>query len=138
MSTPTIPSDKGIILFDGVCNYCNTMVNFALKRDKKDFLLFTPLQSDAGLALREKYGVAPSVDSFIYIEKEKAYLYSTAALKVSKHLSGAWPLLAAFFIVPPFIRDGVYKWVARNRYKWFGKKDACMIPTPAVRAKFLL
>lgn len=138
MSTTTIPSDKGIILFDGVCNYCNTMVNFALKRDKKDFLLFAPLQSDAGSALREKYGVAPSVDSFIYIEKEKAYLYSTAALKVSKHLSGGWPLMAAFFIVPAFIRDGVYKWIARNRYKWFGKKDTCMIPTPAVRAKFLL
>lgn len=138
MSTTTITSDKGIILFDGVCNYCNTMVNFALKRDKKDFLLFAPLQSDTGLALREKYGVAPSVDSFIYIEKEKAYLYSTAALKVSKHLSGGWPLMAAFFIVPAFIRDGVYKWIARNRYKWFGKKDTCMIPTPAVRAKFLL
>lgn len=138
MSTTTIPSDKSIILFDGVCNYCNTMVNFALKRDKKDFLLFAPLQSDAGLALREKYGVAPSVDSFIYIENDKAYLYSTAALKVSKHLSGGWPLMAAFFIVPAFIRDGVYKWIARNRYKWFGKKDTCMIPTPAVRAKFLL
>lgn len=138
MSTTAIPSDKGIILFDGVCNYCNTMVNFSLKRDKKDFLLFAPLQSDAGLALREKYGVAPSVDSFIYIENDKAYLYSTAALKVSKHLSGGWPLMAAFFIVPAFIRDGVYKWIARNRYKWFGKKDTCMIPTPAVRAKFLL
>lgn len=138
MSITNIPSDKGIILFDGVCNYCNTMVNFSLKRDKKNFLLFAPLQSDTGLALREKYGVAPSVDSFIYIENDKAYLYSTAALKVSKHLSGAWPLLGIFFIIPPFIRDGVYKWIARNRYKWFGKKETCMIPTPAVRAKFLL
>jgi predicted DCC family thiol-disulfide oxidoreductase YuxK len=138
MSTTNISTDKGIILFDGVCNYCNTMVNFSLKRDKKNFLLFAPLQSDAGLALREKYGVSPSVDSFIYIEKEKAYLYSTAALKVCKHLSGAWPILAVFFIIPPFIRDGIYKWIARNRYKWFGKKESCMIPSPAVRAKFLV
>lgn len=140
MSTTAIdiPKDKGIILFDGVCNYCNKMVNFALKRDKKDHLLFAPLQSDAGMALREKYGVAPEVDSFIFIENDKAYLYSTGALKVSKHLSGGWPLLGALIIIPSFIRNAIYKWVARNRYKWFGQKDACMIPTPAVRRKFLL
>jgi predicted DCC family thiol-disulfide oxidoreductase YuxK len=129
--------NKGIILFDGVCNYCNALVNFALKRDKKDHLLFAPLQSDAGMALRDRYGVSPDIDSFIYIEDGKAYLYSTGALKVCRHLGAGWPLMAGFFIIPAFVRDAVYKWIARNRYRFFGKKDACMVPSPAVRRKFL-
>jgi predicted DCC family thiol-disulfide oxidoreductase YuxK len=128
----------GIILFDGVCNYCNAMVNFVLKRDRKDRFLFAPLQSDKGQELRKKYNIADSIDSFIYIEKDNANIYSTGALKVCRHLSGAWPALYALIIVPVFIRDGIYKWVARNRYKWFGKKETCMIPTPEVRRKFLL
>jgi predicted DCC family thiol-disulfide oxidoreductase YuxK len=129
---------KGIILFDGVCNYCNTMVNFVIKRDKKDRFLFAPLQSDKGQELRKKYNIADSIDSFIYIEKGSANIYSTGALKVCRYLSGGWPALYALIIVPVFLRDGIYKWVARNRYKWFGKKETCMIPTPAVRRKFLL
>jgi predicted DCC family thiol-disulfide oxidoreductase YuxK len=128
---------NGIILFDGVCNYCNTMVNFVIKRDKKDRFLFAPLQSDKGQELRKKYNIADGIDSFIYIENETAHIYSTGALKVCKYLSGAWPALYAFIIVPVFLRDGVYKWIARNRYKWFGKKETCMIPSPEVRRKFL-
>jgi predicted DCC family thiol-disulfide oxidoreductase YuxK len=128
----------GIILFDGVCNYCNAMVNFVIKRDKKDRLRFAPLQSDIGQELRKQYNIADSIDSFIYIEKGSANIYSTGALKVCRYLSGAWPLLYGLIIVPVFLRDGIYKWVARNRYKWFGKKETCMIPTPEVRRKFLL
>jgi predicted DCC family thiol-disulfide oxidoreductase YuxK len=129
--------NKGIILFDGVCNYCNAMVNFALKRDHKDHLRFAPLQSETGMALRAEYGVSPDIDSFIYIENGKAHLYSTGALKVCKHLGAGWPLMAGFFIIPAFIRDLFYKWIARNRYRFFGKKEACMVPTPAMRGKFL-
>jgi predicted DCC family thiol-disulfide oxidoreductase YuxK len=129
---------KGIILFDGVCNYCNTMVNFVIKRDKKDRLRFAPLQSGKGQELRKKYNIADSIDSFIYIENDTASIYSTGALKVCRYLSGAWPLLYGLIIVPLFLRDGIYKWIARNRYKWFGKKETCMIPTPEVRSKFLL
>jgi predicted DCC family thiol-disulfide oxidoreductase YuxK len=128
---------KGVILFDGVCNYCNTMVNFVIKRDKKDSFLFTPLQSGKGQELRKKYNIDDSIDSFIYIEKETAYIYSTGALKVCRHLSGLWPALYGLLIIPVFIRDGVYKWIARNRYKWFGKKETCMVPSPEVRRKFL-
>jgi predicted DCC family thiol-disulfide oxidoreductase YuxK len=128
---------KGIILFDGVCNYCNTMVNFVLKRDKKDSFLFAPLQSDKGQELRKKYNVDASIDSFIYIENDTAYIYSTGALKVCRYLSGLWPVLYGLLIIPRFLRDGVYKWIARNRYKWFGKKETCMVPSPAVRRKFL-
>ncbi len=128
----------GIILFDGVCNYCNAMVNFVIKRDKKNRFLFAPLQSEKGAELRKKYHIADSIDSFIYIEKGTASIYSTGALKVCRYLSGGWPLLYGLIIVPVFLRDGIYKWVARNRYKWFGKKETCMIPSPEVRQKFLL
>ncbi|MEP6677546.1 MAG: thiol-disulfide oxidoreductase DCC family protein [Ferruginibacter sp.] len=126
-----------IILFDGVCNYCNSMVNLVIRRDKKDRFRFAALQSSTGSYIRHKYKVPETIDSFIYIENDKVYLFSTAALKVSMQLGGLWPLLAVFFIVPRFIRDRIYKWVAANRYIWFGKRDSCMVPTPEVRAKFL-
>jgi predicted DCC family thiol-disulfide oxidoreductase YuxK len=140
MNTDSITAEqaKGIILFDGVCNYCNAIVNFVIKRDKKDSLLFAPLQSTAGQELRKKYHIADSIDSFIYIENDAAHIYSTGALKVCRHLSGAWPVLYGLIIIPVFIRDGIYKWIARNRYKWFGKKESCMVPSPAVRRKFLV
>jgi predicted DCC family thiol-disulfide oxidoreductase YuxK len=129
--------DKGIILFDGVCNYCNYMVNFVLKRDKKDRFLFAPLQSEKGQQLRRQYNIAETIDSFIYIENEQASIYSTGVLKVCRRLGALWPVLSVLLVVPVFIRDGVYKWVARNRYKWFGKKETCMVPTPEVSKKFL-
>jgi predicted DCC family thiol-disulfide oxidoreductase YuxK len=136
-TTTATTGEPRIILFDGVCNYCNAMVNFVLKRDKKDLFRFAPLQSEKGIELRKKYHIADSIDSFIYIENNNASIYSTGALKVCRHLSGGWPALYTLMIIPVFIRDGVYKWVARNRYKWFGKKETCMIPSPAVRRKFL-
>ena len=129
--------EERIILFDGVCNYCNKMVNLVIRRDKKDRFRFAALQSSTGSFIRHKHKIPDNVDSFIYIENEKVYLYSTAALKVSMKLGGLWPLMGAFFIVPRFIRDSIYKWIASNRYVWFGKKDSCMVPTAEVRAKFL-
>ena len=131
-------NNRLIILFDGVCNFCNSSVNFVIKRDKKSVIKFAALQSEAGQLLLQQFNL-PCVefDSFIFIEGDKVYTASTAALKVSKYLKSPWPLLYGFITVPKFIRDGVYNWIAQNRYKWFGKKDQCMIPGPEVRNRFL-
>ena len=129
--------NRAIILFDGVCNLCNSAVNFVIKRDKKNAIQFAPLQSETALALLPGYIQTEKMKSFLFIEQGKLYTQSTAALKVCRYLTGLWPLLYGFIIVPPLIRDGIYNWIARNRYKWFGQKNECMIPTPELQAKFL-
>ncbi|EDM43100.1 hypothetical protein SCB49_12784 [unidentified eubacterium SCB49] len=127
-----------IILFDGVCNLCNTSINFVIKHDKNDRFKFAALQEEPGISLLKQYDIDTSnTDSIILIENNKAYVKSTAALRVARKLSGAWPLLFGFIIIPTFIRNWVYDFVAKNRYKWYGKKDSCMIPTPALKSKFL-
>jgi len=127
-----------IILFDGVCNFCNSAVNFTLKRNKKANIRFAPLQSEAGQKLLQQYNLpVKDMESFVFIENGKAYQRSTAALKVCRYLRGLWPLSYGLIIVPRFIRDGIYNWIAKNRYKWFGVQQSCMIPTPEVRARFL-
>ena len=129
---------QSVILFDGFCNFCNGAVNFVLKRNKKANILFTPMQSAAGQKLLEQHHLPPDdMKSFIFIENNTVYKQSTGALKVCRHLSGLWPLCYGFIIVPKFIRDGIYNWIAGNRYKWFGKKESCMIPTPEIKARFL-
>ncbi len=131
-------TQQPIILFDGVCNFCNSAVNFVLKRNTKANVLFTPMQSETGQKLLAEYHLpVDSMESFVFIENDKPYNRSTAALKVCRHLRGLWPLCYGFIIVPKFIRNGIYNWVANNRYKWFGKKESCMIPTPEVKARFL-
>jgi predicted DCC family thiol-disulfide oxidoreductase YuxK len=129
---------KAIILFDGVCNLCDRSVQFILKRDKKGYFQFASLQSEAGQALLQKYNL-PTEDfgSFVLIEKGKAYQKSTGALRVCRHLGAAWPLMYGFIIIPPFIRHAVYTLLARNRYRWFGKKEACMMPQPEWKERFL-
>jgi predicted DCC family thiol-disulfide oxidoreductase YuxK len=130
--------DQPIILFDGVCNLCNGAVQFIIRHDKKDQFLFASLQSNEGQKLLAKYNFpVDELNSFILIDNGKAYTRSTGALKVFKKLNGSLPLLYGFIILPKFIRDGVYNLIAKNRYKWFGKKDECMIPTPALKARFL-
>ncbi len=127
-----------IILFDGVCNLCNSSVNFVIRHDKKNLFKFAALQSDVGASLIQKYGIDTSeTDSIILIENNKAYVKSTAALRVARHLNKGYPLLYAFIIIPNFIRNWVYNYIAKNRYKWYGKKDSCMIPTPELKEKFL-
>lgn len=127
-----------IILFDGVCNFCNSSVNFVIERDKKSVIKFAALQSEAGQLLLQQFSLPTGeFNSFILIEAGKVYTASTAALKVSKYLAKLWPMLYGFIIVPKFLRDGIYKWIAKNRYKWFGKKDQCMIPSPEVHDRFL-
>lgn len=127
-----------IILFDGVCNLCNASVTFIIKRDKKDRFRFAALQSEIGAALVEKHQIDTSkTDSIILIDGDKHLEKSSAALTAAKSLSGGYPLLYVFMIVPRFIRNWVYDYIAKHRYKWFGKKESCMIPTPELKKKFL-
>ncbi len=132
-------NEQPTILFDGVCNFCNSAVNFVIKRNKKANIVFSPMQSAAGEKLLQQYHLDDNdMKSFIFIDSGKVYKQSTGALRVCRYLRAAWPLCYGFIIVPKFIRDGIYNWIARNRYKWFGKKESCMIPTPAVKARFLV
>lgn len=127
-----------IILFDGVCNLCEGSVRFIIQRDPDAVFRFAALQSKAGTRLLQAYHLdAAMLDSVVVIESGKLYTHSTAALRICRHLSGLWPLLYGFMIVPRVLRDGVYRWVARNRYRWFGKKEACLMPTPDIQARFL-
>lgn len=130
--------EQPIILFDGICNLCNRVVRFVIRRDKKKEIQFAALQSEAGQGLLQKYHLpVTAMESFVFIENGKVYSRSSAALKVCRHLRGLWPLCYGFIIVPEFIRDAVYNWVAKNRYKWFGVRAECMIPTPEIKARFL-
>lgn len=129
---------SAIILFDGVCNFCNNSVNFIIERDKENYFKFAPLQSEIGQKLLEEHNIDRTVtDSVVLIENGKAYVRTTAALRIARKLSGAWRLLYGFIIVPSFVRDVFYKLFARYRYKMFGKQEACMMPTPEIREKFL-
>ena len=131
---------KKIILFDGVCNLCNSSVQFVIKRDKKDIFRFAPLQSEIGKKMVEERGIDTStVDSIILVEPNIAYYTkSSAAIEIANDLGGIWKILNVFtYILPVSVRDWIYDFIARNRYKWFGKKEQCMIPTPEMKAKFI-
>lgn len=130
--------NHAIMLFDGVCNFCNDSVQFIIKRDPNAYFKFAPLQSEEGKALLAQYGLPlDAMDTIILIENNKAYSYSTAALRIARKLSKLWSLFYIFILVPPFIRNPIYRFVGRNRYKWFGKKESCMMPTPEIRSRFL-
>lgn len=131
-------TNQPIILFDGVCNFCNSAVNFVIKRNAKANIFYTPMQSDAGQKILKQNNLpANDMQSFVFVDKGKVYRQSTAALKVCRYLRGLWPLCYGLIIVPPFIRDGIYNWIAKNRYKWFGVRQECMIPSPEVKQRFL-
>ncbi len=130
----------GIVLFDGVCNLCNATVQFILDRDRAGYFRFAALQSSVGakaLTDRGHAAVTGEPDSIVLIEGDAVYDRSDAALRVARRLDGAWPLLAVFLVVPRVVRDLVYRFIARNRYRWFGRTEECRIPTPALRARFL-
>jgi predicted DCC family thiol-disulfide oxidoreductase YuxK len=129
---------KKIVLFDGLCNLCSRSVQFILKHDNKDQFLFASLQGKAGMEYLQKFNLpADTFNSFLLIDQQKLYTRSSAVLHMLKHLGNGWELLYVFILVPKFIRDGIYNIVAKNRYKWFGKKDTCWIPSAKVKAKFL-
>lgn len=127
---------SAIILFDGVCNFCNSSVNFIIERDKQNYFKFAPLQSEIGQTFIEKFDLS-DLDSIILVENDMAFTHSTAALKIAKQLGGIWSVFYVFIIFPRFIRDFFYKLFAKYRYKLFGKKDQCMMPTPEIRERFL-
>jgi len=134
----TSTASKKIVLFDGVCNLCSNSVQFILKRDKKNQFLFGSLQGNYGQQMLAKYQLpATEFNSFMLIEGETLYTRSSGALRMLKHLGGAWSLLYAFIVIPKFIRDSVYNLLAKNRYKWFGKKNECWLPRPEWKEKFL-
>lgn len=139
MEIQDLPQDKKIILFDGVCNLCDSSVQYVIKHDKKDRFRFVPLESELGQKILKHIGINPiHTDSIVLYEPGISYYYkSTAALEIAKGLSGIFTLAAVFKILPTGIRDAIYEYVAKNRYNWYGKKEACMIPTPELKAKFL-
>lgn len=127
-----------VILFDGVCNLCNSSVQFIIRHDKKALFRFAALQSEAGKALQLKFGLDPAViNTIVLVQNDRVYTRSEAVLRVARQLGGMLPLAYVFIIVPAFIRDAVYRFVGNNRYRWFGKKESCMLPTPALKARFL-
>jgi predicted DCC family thiol-disulfide oxidoreductase YuxK len=126
-----------VVLFDGVCNFCNSSINFIIKWDKEKKIRFAALQGETGMQLKQKYFIPENVDSIIFIENNQAFIYSTAALKICKHLRFPVSLFLIVALIPKLIRDPFYKWFANNRYKWFGKKETCMIPPKEVKMRFL-
>ncbi len=141
--SPGNPADRPqpeapVVLFDGVCNLCNSSVQFIIARDPSARLRFATLSSPAAQRLIEQSDArAPLPDSIVLMDQGRAYTRSTAALRIARRLRFPWPLLYAFIIVPRPLRDLIYDFIARHRYRWFGKRDACMMPTPELRARFL-
>ena len=134
LNTPSRPT----IFFDGVCNLCTGSVQFIIKHDPKHYFRFASLQSELGQQVLQQFNL-PSAEfgSFILLEEGKIYTKSTAALRVTKKLDGLWPVLFSFMIVPPFIRNWVYTFIAKNRYRWFGKKESCWLPNVELSNLFL-
>ena len=128
---------NNIILFDGLCNLCDRSVQFIIKRDRNALYKFTAIQSDTGQEIVTKHNVPPNIDSLILVENNRRYYQSSAALRIFRNLHGGWKLLYFLLIIPKPIRDYVYGIVAKNRYKWFGKKDHCLLPLPEIRNRFL-
>lgn len=134
-----LPTHKKLILFDGVCNLCDASVQYIIKHDKKDIFRYTALQSEVGQEIIKKFNIdtAQTDSILLYSESQGISYKSTAALKIALQLGFPRNLMCIFLIVPAFIRNWVYDYIAKNRYKWYGKKDECMIPTPELKSKFL-
>lgn len=139
MNIEDIPKDKEIILFDGVCNLCDSTVQRIIKSDRRDIFRFVPIQSELGQQIIKYIGIDTSkTDSIILFEPGKAYYYKAeAAFKIGKQLGGMYFLLNIFSLLPKWLSNKVYDFIAKNRYRWYGKKDQCMIPTPELKSKFL-
>ena len=130
--------NQNILLFDGVCNLCNGLVRFIIKRDKEGKFKFTSLQSEPGQQLLERFGLSKNeFESFVLIWGDQYYLKSTAALKTLRELGGPWKIFYVFIWIPRPLRDFLYDIIAKSRYKVFGKRETCMIPTPESNARFL-
>lgn len=126
-----------LVLYDGLCNFCDASVKFIWKRNAMGSIHFVSLQSETGQALLKKHQIPTDIDSFIFIDDGTAYLESDAAFQVARHLDKPWSFLRIGRFFPRPVRNAGYQMIARNRYKWFGQKEACEIPPPEVRARFI-
>jgi predicted DCC family thiol-disulfide oxidoreductase YuxK len=136
--TPNERQHRDVVVFDGVCNLCSRSVRFIIAHEAVPHFEFAPVQSPAGQRLLKRFGFAPDdVKTFVLIAGGKAYVRSDAAIRIARHLRGAWKLTALVWILPRPLRDWLYDVIARNRYRWFGRTDVCMVPTPEVRSRFL-
>lgn len=135
---PGMATANPIVLFDGVCNLCNGSVQFIIRHDRQGRFRFASLQSPVGQDLQTRFGMDPGrLDSVLLVEGDRWYQESDAALRIARGMSGAWKALAVFRVIPRPIRDAVYRLIARNRYRWFGKQETCWLPTPELRGRFL-
>lgn len=131
-------NEHPVIFFDGFCNLCNGAVQFVIERDDESLFRFASLQSDYAADVLKQFAIEPAQgNSIVLLENGKVYQRSTAALKIAKKLKGLWPLLYGFIILPRFIRDAVYNFIAKNRYRWFGRQEHCWVPTPELKDRFL-
>lgn len=132
-------SSASIVLFDGVCNLCNGFVQFIISHDPAGRFRFVALQSEAGQALLSRYGQAAAAtpETVMLLEQGQLYTHSTAALRIARGLNWPWRGFAALLVLPRFLRDAAYRFVARNRYRWFGRQESCWLPTPELKARFL-
>lgn len=138
LKTPDINTPSHLIIFDGVCNFCNASINFIIQRDPNAVFTFTHVQSDIGTRLLRKLGIDPNdPNTFVLIKHGEVYLKSNAALEISKNLNAGWPMIAYFRLIPTIIRDSIYGLFARNRYRIMGKRDHCMVPSADFKARFI-
>lgn len=127
-----------VLFFDGVCNLCNSSVDFLIRQDSDKQLKFASLQSDYAQSKLSKYHLSHSaLSSLVYLKDETVYTHSSGAIRVFADLGGWRKIVLGFLIIPKFLRDGIYTWVAKNRYKWFGKKETCRLPTPGERDRII-
>lgn len=130
-------TDQPVIFFDGVCNLCNAAVQFVIRHDQQGKFKFTPLQAEYAKVHLIGQIDEKKLNTILLLEKGKLYSKSSAALRVARQLNGLLPLLSVFLIVPKFIRDWVYDLISKNRYKWWGKRESCWVPTPELKSRFL-
>jgi len=130
--------NRPLILFDGVCNLCNSAVNFIIDRDPGAQLTFAPLHSPTGNMMLTRFGLADdALGSIVLVENGNCYRRSTAALRIARYLKGLWSILFVFILIPRPLRDLIYDWIARNRYRWFGQRDSCRLPGPEIAGRFV-
>jgi predicted DCC family thiol-disulfide oxidoreductase YuxK len=132
-----VAGEKLIVLFDGVCNFCNAWVKLLIRYDKKDKFRFAPLQSEVGSKLRFELPVINSEESVVLIDKHKVYYSADAGLRIFYHLGGLWRAVVIFYLLPKALRYAAYSFIARNRYKWFGKRNSCIVPDEKIKSKFI-
>ncbi|MCR8656737.1 thiol-disulfide oxidoreductase DCC family protein [Paenibacillus endoradicis] len=132
---PNIPAL--IVLYDGQCSFCNGATQWIIARDRTAKVSYAAIEGELGQLLIQQFNIPSNVDSLICIDNNKAYLYSSGAIRVTKYLDGAWKLFYLLTIIPTFIRNPVYRFIAKNRYRWFGKQQSCLLPTPEIRRRFL-